>query len=89
MSRRTGAWLRTTGARRRGGRLARELQGRRERRAALASLHPVPASKAERAAMLVNIGTILSGQGRMEEALSHFDSALALHPDDARFLFNP
>lgn len=68
--------------------LAMALTEQGDMQAALDCLHPLPASKAERAAMLVNIGTILSGQGRMEEALSHFDSALALHPDDARFHFN-
>ncbi|GAB3593794.1 tetratricopeptide repeat protein [Acetobacter peroxydans] len=56
--------------------------------AALDCLHPLPNNATDRAATHANIGTILTGQGQMGEALSHFDAALALRPDDARVRFN-
>ncbi|MBO1327277.1 tetratricopeptide repeat protein [Acetobacter suratthaniensis] len=68
--------------------LAMALTEQGNMQAALECLHPLPSPPAERAAMLVNIGTILTGQGQMEKALRHFDEAIALRPDDARFHFN-
>lgn len=68
--------------------LAMALTEQGNMQAALECLHPLPSLPAERAAMLVNIGTILTGQGQMENALRHFDEALTLRSDDARFHFN-